>query len=425
MNTMPTISSEPKPQFGQWLLEQVNGGQYEGLHMTGADTFRIPWKHNSRKDCSDKDNRIFREWAVVSGKIKDYPNDKAKWKTNFRCALHSLKQFEKLEDRSKDEEDPHKIYRIVGQQNLENQIHTDVYISAADQLEAMKHEDLLRHLDTLHLSQQTEIPPWPVYLPQGLADQNNYCTTSLSTGHQPCLQSNVLLSAPEQIHEHYTTVYPSQLENLPSPYELEISIYYRRTKVLKQRCLAPCVQLHYQCDMSELRGESIPFPSTAGLVDHKQIQYTKCILDSIRRGLLLDVNSFGIHGLRQDKCNVFISTSDPAQIQEPELRKLPQDCKQLLFSFDKYLKDLWDFKENRCGSPNYTIYLCFGEKFPDGKPLEKKLILVKIVPLICQELYKRAQMEGASSLGSDISLQISHNSLFDLIEATYCLPTAD
>lgn len=56
---------------------------------------------------------LFQEWAVISGKIADYPNDKAKWKTNFRCALNSLPQFKMICDNSKDSENPHKIYRII------------------------------------------------------------------------------------------------------------------------------------------------------------------------------------------------------------------------------------------------------------------------------------------------------------------------
>lgn len=121
-----------------------------------------------------------------------------------------------------------------------------------------------------------------------------------------------------------------------------------------------------------------------------------------------------------------------------------------------FISDLMDFKENRRGSPEYTIYLCFGEKFPDGKPLEKKLIVVKVkhcllffhsnrclsvasvlfclfihlflqvVPLICRELHKAAQLEGASSLHNDnISLQLSHNSLYELIEVTFSPPPAE
>ncbi|XP_066526049.1 interferon regulatory factor 7 isoform X2 [Hoplias malabaricus] len=421
---MAALSSKPKPQFGSWLIEQVQGGQYEGLYMTGQDTFRIPWKHNSRKDCGDEDNKIFREWAVVSGKICEYPNDKAKWKTNFRCALHSLKQFVLVYDHSKDSEDPHKIYRIVHPDNFqESQNHhiEDVY-NIADMPEIMEHEDLLTNLGTLNLGPHPEIQPWQVYQ-QPVTNAGNYFATHLQdVNMQPYIQNNTL---PVLAQHHYTTVPSPTVENLPSPYDLEISIHYRRTEMLRVRRLAQCVQLHYHCHQSELRGESVPFPSTENLIDHKQVLYTKRILDSIQRGLLLEVSPAGIYGFRQDKCNVFFSTVDPAEIRNPEPKKLLQNSRELLFSFEKFNRDLRDYAENLSGSPNHTIFLCFGEKFPDGKPLEKKLIVVKVVPLICRELYKRAQMQGASSLHSDnISLQIS-NSLFDLIDCTFLLPTAD
>ncbi|KAG9281146.1 interferon regulatory factor 7 isoform X1 [Astyanax mexicanus] len=413
-------SSMAKPQFGSWLLEQVQAGRYEGLYMTGTDTFRIPWKHNSRKDCGNEDNRIFREWAVVSGKISDYPNDKAKWKTNFRCALNSLKHFKMVEDHSKDyHDDPHKIYRIVRPEN----IHIEEMYKTEDI--PMERDDLPFNLDTLHLD-YSDYQQWGNYS-QPTADQGNYFANPVpEVILQPCLQSNIpapvpaLLPPPQQ---HYAAVSP--FENLPSPFELEISIHYRGAEKLKVQSSAQSVQLHYHCDPSQLSGQSILFPCTEGLTDQIQVEYTKRLLDSIQRGLLLEVCPTGIYGLRQDKCNVFFSTRDPAEIQNPEPKKLPQNCKELLFSFEKYTKDLMDFQSHQRGSPDYTIYLCFGEKFPDGKALEKKLIIVKVVPLICRELHKRAQMEGASSLhNDDISLQISY-SLFELIESTFLLPTFD
>lgn len=53
-------SSPPKPQFASWLIEQVETGQYTGLRFVGQNIFRVPWKHNSRKDCNDEDSKIFR-----------------------------------------------------------------------------------------------------------------------------------------------------------------------------------------------------------------------------------------------------------------------------------------------------------------------------------------------------------------------------
>ncbi|XP_048014927.1 interferon regulatory factor 7 isoform X2 [Megalobrama amblycephala] len=414
-----------KPQFGPWLIEQVESGRYEGVRMIGNDIFRIPWKHNSRKDLGDEDIKIFKEWAVVSGKINEHPNDKAKWKTNFRCALYSLKNFEMLEDHSKDPDDQHKVYRIIRPQNhqevqsaepvqLPLPFISEVF-STNDYMPEDMEQELLSQVETMHLNPQSaETQPWD-------CSQQNIQTTSRSYFGTPypdqCMQNNM----PDPVQQPYTT---AQQWNVPALCDLEISINYRRTEVLKTRLCSSLVQFYYQCDPSELIGEPIRFPTTEGLIDHKQIQFTKRILDSIQRGLQLEVNQYGIYGFRQDKCKVFVSTSDPSEIQNPEPRKLHQNSKEQLFSFDKYIKDLVDFKENRRGSPDYTIYLCFGEKLPDGKPLEKKLITVKVVPLICRELHERAQMEGASSLRDNVSLQISHNSLFDLINSLG-LPSMD
>lgn len=54
------LLSPPKPQFASWLLRQLETGQYSGLCYVGHNRFRVPWKHNSRKDCRDEDCEIFR-----------------------------------------------------------------------------------------------------------------------------------------------------------------------------------------------------------------------------------------------------------------------------------------------------------------------------------------------------------------------------
>lgn len=51
---------------------------------------------------------------------------------------------------------------------------------------------------------------------------------------------------------------------------------------------------------------------------------------------------------------------------------------------------------------------------------------MQVVPLICRHYHEIAQMEGASSLHSaNVSLQISHNSLYDLISSVFGLPTEE
>ncbi|XP_030645777.1 interferon regulatory factor 7 [Chanos chanos] len=398
--------------------------------MIGPDTFRIPWKHNSRKDCGDGDNKIFMAWAIVSGKIHEYPSDKAKWKTNFRCALGSLKnQFEMIHDHSKDSDDPHKVYRIIRSDFSANESHStegppnqfphpENICNVTDYQWQNIEDNLHNCMDMLDLNQQhTENQQWSYDV------LSNQALAPIPTLSQPGPQNNT----PVPVESPYVSVHPATLENvLPQIWDLEVTIYYRKTEMFKATLSNPLVQFHYRCDPLELRGQSVCFPSTHNLKDLKQIYYTNCILNSIQRGLLLEVDQSGIYGFRQDRCNVFASTRDPADIQNPEPWKLQQNFKVQLLSFEKYLKDLRDFKENKRGSPDYTIHLCFGQKLPDEEPLDKKLIVVKVVPLICRELHERAQMEGASSLRNDnISLQISHNSLFDLINSTFGLPTTD
>lgn len=150
----------------------------------------------------------------------------------------------------------------------------------------------------------------------------------------------------------------------------------------------------HRCDLSSLN--SVPL---------SQIEYTNRILNSIQKGLLLEVRDTGIYAVRQDRCHVFASTSNPS-VAPLEPSKLPQNSMVELLSFAKYVHGrcccwaLWGkrpplsavcccwasrlcpelklFKEDNGGSPEYTITMCFGEKFPDGKALEKKLVTVKV-----------------------------------------------
>ncbi|XP_067396620.1 interferon regulatory factor 7 isoform X2 [Emydura macquarii macquarii] len=104
-----------KLRFAHWLINQINSENYEGLCWVDKDRaeFRIPWKHTSRKDITTNDYKIFKAWAIASGKYNEELKDLAKWKTNFRCALRSTNMFLMVQDNSKASGYPHKVYKII------------------------------------------------------------------------------------------------------------------------------------------------------------------------------------------------------------------------------------------------------------------------------------------------------------------------
>lgn len=69
-----------KLRFGPWLVNAINSGLYQGLCWINPaqKVFRIPWKHNARKDVTSSDIKIFKvggregrgghpAWAVEVG----------------------------------------------------------------------------------------------------------------------------------------------------------------------------------------------------------------------------------------------------------------------------------------------------------------------------------------------------------------------
>ncbi|MEQ2271648.1 hypothetical protein XENORESO_007200 [Xenotaenia resolanae] len=422
------MQSPPKPQFASWLIEQVETGQYTGLSYVEQNKFRVPWKHNSRKDCNDEDSKIFRAWAVASGKINEFPNDKARWKTNFRCALNNLSlRFKMIKDNSKNQDDPHKIYEIINtdcnyeglpmQDCQDSDMTPDIFSPTTEYFPTGNEHNL--HQDFMALNLGNKPAGEQLWMESDIQHDNPvFISYPTATENLPQYLPGDQLAYNQAVNPAPVLSSPQQ----PSLCDLEISIHYRKKEMLKTTLHTNRLQLHYHSEEPEFNAFHLCFPSTDGLLDHKQIEYTNRILNSIQRGLLLEVQDTGIYARRQDKCHVFASTSDPS-VAHPNPQKLAKNTVVELLSFDKYVNELKQFKENNGRSPEYTINMCFGEKFPDGKLLEKKLIVVKVVPLICRYFHDMAQMEGASSLHSaNVSLQISHNSLFDLISSVFSLP---
>ncbi|NWV17530.1 IRF3 factor, partial [Origma solitaria] len=107
-----------KLRFGQWLLNAISSGSYRGLcWMDPARTiFRVPWKHNARKDITSSDLEVFKVGGMTRDPMLTPPappglgKGQWAWKTNFRCALSSTRMFKLEQDYSKHGDDPHKVF---------------------------------------------------------------------------------------------------------------------------------------------------------------------------------------------------------------------------------------------------------------------------------------------------------------------------
>ncbi|XP_075019045.1 interferon regulatory factor 7 isoform X2 [Calonectris borealis] len=501
---MAALQSEgdaQKLRFGPWLVSAISSGSYRGLRWTDPahSTFRVPWKHNARKDITSSDLEVFKAWAQVSGRYEGCPEDPAKWKTNFRCALRSTRMFVLLEDHSKCGDDPHKVFAIapaaqwhdeegdfdgpdpaVDQQPLHQQPQLELdpqdvgpEITPSGSADPAR-PPLLEDLEMLQwVLQQCDIsprdlgPPTPSWAPAEDAphlqphpdpSQNNLLPPPAFQQWVPVVEQPPLgaYSPPDPMlleepaagamplprHPPEVTVpVPSPGEAMlfapaaspvppPPPLEdntdgiipiLDVSIYYRgkpfhQEEVGGGRCL-----LAYQPSDPAVAlrpGRLVRFPSPAELADSKQRRFTEELLGT--SGLQLEQRAGKLFATRLKKCKVFWALSQQLEGGgDPPHNLLCRDQETPIFDFNDFCTELRDFRNgHRRRSPDFTIYLCFGQSFSQAKPKESKLILVKLVPKFCEYWYEQVLREGASSLDSGtVSLQLSDSfSLFELIE---------
>lgn len=92
-----------------WIKQKLDEGEYPEMKWVDRDSgkFQVSWRHGSRQDWRfDRDMKVFREWAIYTGKYCPRRNTESKpvlckrWKTNFRCALNSLPEVELLREES-------------------------------------------------------------------------------------------------------------------------------------------------------------------------------------------------------------------------------------------------------------------------------------------------------------------------------------
>ncbi|XP_068964023.1 interferon regulatory factor 7 [Petaurus breviceps papuanus] len=469
--------------FGEWLLGEVSSGRYQGLGWLDAThtCFRVPWKHLSRKDISEDDASIFKAWAIARGRWRPDPegsspqppeaSERTHWKTNFRCALKSTQLFTLVDDRSWDEQDPHKVFTLsqpwprasevdgtAGEQpthigpsgaggdgtmtklqaglqvlSLDGQA---ADVSGPDLLQlALEQSELeglgeateyLQDIDPelwrepeVPYSQWTETPrsePWQAQAgpPSSLRDPREEPMPSLSEAGRP--QDGAFCPAPQL----------SLSSSLPTG--LDVTILYKG-RVVRQVAVAQSCCLFVASSPGLASGLSqdyqlVPFPSPAALelADRKQVRYTEHLMQHMGQGLQLQLWDQGLWAKRMGKCKVYweLSSRLASAGPPPPSRLLPRNEARPIFDFSVFRQELTEYRDQRRRtSPDYTIYLGFGQTL-SRRPMEKNLILVKVVPRICQLCHEAVQrQEGVSSLDSGgLSLQVSNSlSLYEVLES--------
>ncbi|XP_064308497.1 interferon regulatory factor 7 isoform X1 [Phalacrocorax carbo] len=461
---MAALQGEGEPQklrFGPWLVNAISSGSYQGLCWTdpGRSIFRVPWKHNARKDVTSSDLEIFKAWAMASGRYEGCPEDPAKWKTNFRCALRSTRMFVLLEDRSKSGDDPHKVFAIasdvlchgkegdfsspdpvVEQQPLHQQtqaelnpqdVAPEITLTGSTNpaqpptLEGLEMlQWVLQQCDISSRNLGSPTPSWApaedaphqatLLQPHPDPSQSN-CLPSVAyqqwvpTVEQPALGTyrspdSMLLEEqgamalpchPPEVTVPVTSpgeamLFASTASPAPPPPEdntdaliriLDISIYYRGKLFHQEEVRGSQCLLAYQPSDPAVAlrpGRLVRFPSPAELADSKQRRFTEELLGSA--GLQLEQRTGKLFATRLKKCKVFWALSQQLEgVGHPPPDPLCRDQETPIFDFSEFCTELRDFRNGqRKRSPDFTIYLCFGQSFSKAKPKDSKLILVKV-----------------------------------------------
>ncbi|KAJ7344318.1 hypothetical protein JRQ81_000268 [Phrynocephalus forsythii] len=477
-----TVRGPQKICFFDWLVNEINSGKHEGLYWLDENhtLFRIPWKHNSRKDLVPSDYMIFKEWAIFSGKHVETVRDPARWKTNFRCALNSTRRFEEVKSNGPD----YHVYRIIAAQpnnapaaNLpantskDNRGYFTVFRAIFQYLGRVQYRCSTSPCDIITLtsvSASSEVPTSiclklhrghlevrdealdgimkmklaPVLTKGALLNETPYEQNGAyvvpemdqplknQRANEPvrnnCYEEPLSWLVQNAVNSQSPATVPlQQAQQTPLdinkcnhvgcisflagafPLQLDVSIHYRGRPMCELVVEeSSCVFTYEQCyaDVPP-NTQIIRFPETEELPDKKQAKSTLEVLHDT--GLLLYQKNEKLCARRLGKSRLRHLCSCTRGFGQMAYTMCP----------DFFLTELRTFMNGQIHSfPDYTIYLCFGQRLSASKPKESKLILVKLVSRVCKYFHEQSQREGASSLNiENDSLQIS-NSLYDMVE---------
>ncbi|XP_053174387.1 interferon regulatory factor 10 [Scomber japonicus] len=393
-----------KMHLKEWLVAQVDSGQYEGLSWEdeGKTMFRIPWKHAAKKDYKQtEDAALFKAWAVYKGKYMEGRDkaDPTMWKTRLRCALNKSTDFQEVPERNQlDITEPYKVYRIVHDTGTTKPAESPkmkdqmiIQVKNSPRSQGFPNKELHYQNDSFQACKGEEKT-----FTDDLMREHMYCEI---TGKNPQNQSANPL----------TFLSPSFTV---SDFRMQVALLYQGQKVMRVTTKSPdgcfilqgCVPLGNERIYGRCTAQQLSFPSPNSIsLPSNMAEAMNRLLCHLERGVLLWVAPDGVFIKRF--CQGRVYWSGPMAQHTDQPNKLEREKTFKLLDVPTFFNELQSCLQGKGPIPSYRIELCFGEEYPDPNiPKTKKLIMTQVVPLFAVELLQKFNLVETEERRSTLTI---------------------